>query len=98
MTSLKFVRMNTLTNSECREQLADRPQKPPVHDFETICANSGLLGHSTCDGDSGGALVVENKLIGIVSWGYGCGLGFPHGFTRVSTYTDWINKTMATLM
>lgn len=36
-----------------------------------------------------------NKLVGVVSWGCGCGLGFPNGFTRISAYLDWINKNMA---
>lgn len=84
--------MNTLTNPECRRQLANEPQKPPVHDFETICAAPGKIGDTTCGGDSGGPLVAEKKLIGLVSWGYGCGTELPNGFTRISTYIDWIKN------
>jgi secreted trypsin-like serine protease len=31
-------------------------------------------------------------LIGITSWGYGCGQGTPGVYTRVSEYVDWIKK------
>jgi secreted trypsin-like serine protease len=47
-------------------------------------------------GDSGGALVTEidgnYTQIGIVSFGAaaGCELGYPQGFTRVTSYLDWI--------
>jgi secreted trypsin-like serine protease len=36
-------------------------------------------------------------LVGIVSFGAadGCQLGYPVGFTRVTSYLDWINKTVS---
>lgn len=52
----------------------------------------------TCAGDSGGPLaVVENGIptqIGLVSfgWGFGCGNGFPTGFTRTTSFLEWINS------
>ncbi|EDW61975.1 serine protease 1 [Drosophila virilis] len=52
---------------------------------------------STCSGDSGGPLVDINsgKLIGVTSFGsiYGCEYGEPSGFTRVTSYLDWIKDT-----
>ncbi|XP_034480512.1 serine protease 1-like [Drosophila innubila] len=49
---------------------------------------------STCNGDSGGPLVlVSNKeLVGVTSFvsSAGCESGAPAGFTRVTSYLDWI--------
>jgi len=51
-------------------------------------------------GDSGGALALQesdgiNTQVGIVSFGAaaGCELGYPVGFTRVTSYLDWISST-----
>jgi secreted trypsin-like serine protease len=42
-------------------------------------------------GDSGGPLVANNRLVGIVSWGEGCGLPqFPGVYTKVSEVRNWI--------
>ncbi|XP_039487635.1 serine protease 1 isoform X2 [Drosophila santomea] len=49
---------------------------------------------STCNGDSGGPLVLvsDGKLIGVTSFvsSAGCESGAPAGFTRVTSYLDWI--------
>lgn len=59
-----------------------------------ICAGSPQ-GSDTCTGDSGGPLVVKQnrkrRLVGIVSWGVGCGIrGVPGLYTRVASYEKWI--------
>lgn len=82
--------MTTITNAECRKIIPTAP----IKDFSTICAFSGEQGIGVCSGDSGGPLVSNNKLIGIVSWAKLCGKGVPDGFTRVSEYADWIEKTI----
>lgn len=60
-----------------------------------VCAYSGMLGTGTCFGDSGGPLISDNKLIGIVSFARICALGYPDGYTRISTYADWIDQVMS---
>ncbi|KAM8721405.1 hypothetical protein ACLKA7_007300 [Drosophila subpalustris] len=51
---------------------------------------------STCTGDSGGPLVLEStkQLVGVTSFvsSKGCQAGTPAGFTRVTSYLDWIKS------
>jgi secreted trypsin-like serine protease len=54
-----------------------------------VCAGYAEGGIDARQGDSGGPLVVGDTLIGIVSFGDGCGkAGKPGVYTRVSAYTD----------
>ncbi|POM81306.1 Serine protease trypsin-like protein [Phytophthora palmivora] len=51
----------------------------------------------SCQGDSGGPLIleqtIEDVLIGVVSWGNGCGrAGYPGVYARVSIARDWLDS------
>ncbi|XP_006002908.1 tissue-type plasminogen activator [Latimeria chalumnae] len=64
-----------------------------------ICAGDTRGLDDACQGDSGGPLVcMKDKrmhLIGIVSWGEGCGKkDMPGVYTKVTKYLDWISTTM----
>ncbi|MEU1672834.1 serine protease [Streptomyces roseifaciens] len=53
-----------------------------------LCAGAPLGGRDACQGDSGGPLVAQGKLVGLVSWGAGCGQPqYPGVYTRMSAYT-----------
>ncbi|XP_054452453.1 vitamin K-dependent protein C [Anoplopoma fimbria] len=62
-----------------------------------LCA--GILGQrmDACEGDSGGPMVTLYRdtwfLLGLVSWGEGCGREDKLGiYTKVSNYNQWINR------
>lgn len=88
-TGLKYANVTTITNNQCKKSFA----RGLVKD-EMVCAYSGRLGIGACLGDSGGPLISDNKLIGIVSFARICALGYPDGYTRISAYADWIDQTM----
>uniref|UniRef100_A0AAG5DWW9 Peptidase S1 domain-containing protein n=1 Tax=Anopheles atroparvus TaxID=41427 RepID=A0AAG5DWW9_ANOAO len=52
----------------------------------------------TCQGDSGGPLQIlddgKYKLIGVTSFGNGCGSTTPNVSTRVAAYIDWIESVV----
>lgn len=79
--------MNTLNNEDCLERYIDSGE-----DFVTNSSICALLakGQGVCFGDSGSPLVARGKLIGIVSWGIPCAMGFPDVYTRISFFLDWI--------
>ncbi|WP_051442794.1 serine protease [Mesorhizobium sp. WSM3626] len=66
-----------------------------------ICAGSASGGTDACQGDSGGPLTKGNNpenaiLVGIVSFGDGCGRALKYGvYTRVSSEREWIMKVMS---
>ncbi|XP_065336417.1 trypsin-1-like [Cloeon dipterum] len=58
-----------------------------------ICADvpEGNLG--SCNGDSGGPLLVDGVVVGLVSWANGCATpGYPTVYNRVAYYRDWITQ------
>lgn len=97
--NLLRVNLRALSNEECRNSFP-----PQLHDGiydSTLCANwLQQPGEAVCSGDSGGPLVYSSNgtlvQVGLVSWGLanGCTNG-PQAFARVSSYRDWISRTMA---
>ncbi|KAG8522290.1 Transmembrane protease serine 4 [Galemys pyrenaicus] len=59
-----------------------------------LCAGSLEGGVDTCQGDSGGPLMYHSnqwQVVGIVSWGHGCGGPTTPGvYTKVTAFLNWI--------
>nr|AFK64822.1 trypsin-like proteinase [Chilo suppressalis] len=60
--------------------------------FDSMFCTFTRIGEGTCHGDSGGPVVINNQLAGLVSWGIPCAMGFPDVHTRIKPYLNWINK------
>jgi len=64
-----------------------------------FCAGYAKGQIDACQGDSGGPIQIKRKdnkieLIGIVSWGHGCGrAGYPGVYTRLGRYLEWIARS-----
>lgn len=43
-----------------------------------------------CFGDSGSGLIVDGKVVGVVSWGVPCAVGNPDMYGRVDAAHEWI--------
>ncbi|EDV51088.2 brachyurin [Drosophila erecta] len=87
---LQYAKVPIMTNSGCS------PWYLGMVSASNICIKTSG-GISTCNGDSGGPLVLDdgsNTLIGATSFGivFGCELGWPGVFTRITYYLDWIEE------
>ncbi|MET8294068.1 S1 family peptidase [Streptomyces sp. NPDC048387] len=57
-----------------------------------VCAGDRSGGKDACQGDSGGPLVAQGRLIGLVSWGRGCGRADSPGvYTRIAPLIDFVS-------
>ncbi|MET8248419.1 serine protease [Streptomyces sp. NPDC005202] len=82
--SLHAARVHVLPDAQCERAYRgsiDGTYLPGT----MLCAGESKGGRDACQGDSGGPLVAQGRLIGLVSWGSGCGrVGSPGVYTRVS--------------
>ncbi|OEV04635.1 S1 family peptidase [Streptomyces oceani] len=63
------------------------------HAPSMLCAGVSGGGRDACQGDSGGPLVAQGRLVGLVSWGVGCGeAGQPGVYTRLSGMLEFVRS------
>nr|XP_033815492.1 vitamin K-dependent protein C [Geotrypetes seraphini] len=90
---LNYIEIPLAPRNECIDAMEN------VITENMLCA--GKLGDNrdACRGDSGGPMVTKFGniwyLIGLVSWGEGCGKLYNFGiYTKVSQYLEWIQQQM----
>lgn len=82
--SLRAARVSVLPDDAC-ERAYPGSSVGTYQAASMLCAGELTGGRDACQGDSGGPLVAQGRLIGLVSWGSGCGrAGSPGVYTRVS--------------
>ncbi|XP_014253064.2 trypsin-1-like isoform X2 [Cimex lectularius] len=88
------VQVPILTLQQCRAT----KYRPSRITPNMVCAGKGI--QDSCQGDSGGPLLLNTEgekfeIVGIVSWGVGCGRpGYPGVYTRVTSYLNWVRRNM----
>ncbi|XP_054718965.1 clotting factor B-like [Uloborus diversus] len=102
---MRLSSIPVISNRECnrtfRERLTGfRDQFPRGVTAGFLCAGFPQGGKDSCNGDSGGPLMIRDNgrwvVVAIVSFGYDCGRpGFPGGYTRISHYMNWIRRHMS---
>ncbi|MDW4905562.1 serine protease [Streptomyces sp. ADMS] len=82
--SLRAARVHVLSDALCERAYPGSADGTYRAD-SMLCAGEATGGSDACQGDSGGPLVAQGRLVGLVSWGSGCGRpGSPGVYTRVS--------------
>ncbi|XP_042314115.1 vitamin K-dependent protein C-like isoform X2 [Sceloporus undulatus] len=94
-TVLQYIKIPVAPRNDCINAMWNS-----VSD-NMFCAGIPGDKRDSCHADSGGPMVTKFKntwfLIGLVSWGEGCGNPDNFGiYTKVSAYLDWIEQQMKT--
>ncbi|XP_057568970.1 kallikrein-13 isoform X2 [Hippopotamus amphibius kiboko] len=88
--TLQCANIELHSDEECRQVYPGRITP------NMLCAGTKEGGKDSCEGDSGGPLICNETLHGIISWGdFPCGQpNRPGVYTRVSRYITWIQETI----
>ncbi|XP_020300706.1 serine proteinase stubble isoform X2 [Pseudomyrmex gracilis] len=97
---LQEVAVPVINNTVCEAMYKNAGFEEHIpHIF--ICAGWKNGGFDSCEGDSGGPMVIQRPkdnrwiLAGIISWGIGCAApNQPGVYTRISEFRDWINQIL----
>lgn len=86
---LQFIGLRVISNEFCirKHKMFNQVY---IHGT-TLCTLVGDGGGSS-NQDSGGPLVINKKLVGVLSWGIPFVKGYPDQFTKLSWFTQWIQE------
>lgn len=97
------LRLPLVSIDECKERYFDLGADLNLSSEYHLCAG-GVRGKDSCNGDSGGPLIMQRtditpyQLIGVVSGGTSrCAQGIPGIYTRFTVYVEWVKETMKTV-
>lgn len=84
---LRATSVNIIGREKCVQAYANKVRVTP----RMVCAGVAGGGKDACMGDSGGPMVCNGMLIGVVSFGIGCGnRKYPGVYGSVAMVRDWI--------
>ncbi|XP_026500234.1 protein masquerade [Vanessa tameamea] len=88
-----------VSDAECIRKVNAVTEKIFILPASSFCAG-GEEGNDACQGDGGGPLVCQDdgfyELVGLVSWGFGCGRrDVPGVYVKVSAFIGWINQIIS---
>lgn len=102
-TSLRYVHVPVQSSTTCSNAyypgFTDGGSILEYHSSNMICAGPLAGGKDSCQGDSGGPLAVQApdtswRLIGAVSFGFGCAEpDYPGVYQRLTATSSWIGTT-----
>lgn len=82
---LHSARVQILKDGKCADAYPGGAGGGRFDPRSMLCAGLPQGGRDACQGDSGGPLVAHGRLVGLVSWGAGCGVaGQPGVYTRIA--------------
>ncbi|XP_072949116.1 serine protease persephone-like isoform X2 [Epargyreus clarus] len=93
---LQKANVTAVSREECSAGYANWRRLPSGIGNGQLCAGDSHGLTDTCQGDSGGPLQAitardgHYRVIGVTSFGRGCGSTVPGVYTQVSAYLDWI--------
>ncbi|XP_053621162.1 serine proteinase stubble isoform X2 [Plodia interpunctella] len=97
---LQEVQVPVINNSACEAMYQAAGYNEHIPNI-FICAGRQKGGADSCEGDSGGPMVIQRPkdnrfvLSGVISWGIGCAEpNQPGVYTRISEFKDWINQIL----
>ncbi|XP_017786558.1 PREDICTED: serine proteinase stubble [Nicrophorus vespilloides] len=96
---LQEVSVPVINNTVCESMYRSAGYIEHIPDI-FICAGWRRGGYDSCEGDSGGPMVIQRPdkrflLAGVISWGIGCAEpNQPGVYTRISEFREWINQIL----
>ncbi|ALC46480.1 CG4053 [Drosophila busckii] len=91
MERLQTLNLNVLAHEKCLAAWADDDDEVDIGHLCTFTKR----GEGACNGDSGGPVTWQGKIVGVVNWGAACAVGKPDMHANTVYYQDWIRRTMS---
>lgn len=90
---IQMVDSRSVTKAECAKRYARIGAE--LSDTMVCAGDIYNGGKDSCNGDSGGPILVKGEQVGLVSWGVGCGRAdYPGVYTSVPKLRPWIEQKL----